>query len=70
MIPVVMAAAGDPVTQGLAKSPGRPGGQFTGLSLQAAETTGKRLELLKELVPGTAPVGVLWDPRAGSALSW
>jgi hypothetical protein len=34
------------------------------------ETTGKRLELLKELVPGAAPVGVLWDPRSASRLSW
>jgi len=66
-----MAAAGDPVATGLAQSLGRPGGHFTGLSLQAVETTGKRLELLKELVPGTAPVAVLWEPRAVRVpLSW
>jgi len=64
-IPVVMAGASDPVGQGLAHSLGRPGGNFTGLSLQLTETTGKRLELLKELVPGEAPVAVLWDPRLG-----
>ena len=60
-IPIVMAGAGDPVAQGFVQSLGHPGGNFTGLSLQAVETTGKRLELLKELVPGAAPVAVLWD---------
>jgi len=58
-IPVVMGGAGDPVRQGFVQSLARPGGNFTGLSLQFLETTGKRLELLKELVPGAAPVGVL-----------
>ena len=38
-----------------------PGGNFTGLSLQSVELTGKRLELLKELVPAAALVAVLWD---------
>jgi putative ABC transport system substrate-binding protein len=70
-IPVVMVGAADPVRQGYVQSLGRPGGNFTGLSLQLTETTGKRLELLKELVPGAAPVAVLWDPRAGpQPLSW
>jgi putative ABC transport system substrate-binding protein len=58
-IPVVMAAAGDPLRQGFVQSLGRPGGNFTGLSLQLVETAVKRLELLKELVPGAAPVAVL-----------
>jgi len=60
-IPIVMAASGDPVGEGLAQSLRRPGGNITGLSLQSLETTGKRLELLKELVPGAAPVAVLWN---------
>jgi putative ABC transport system substrate-binding protein len=64
-IPVVMTGAGDPVAAGLVQTLGRPGGNFTGLSLQLVETTGKRLELLKEFVPGAAPVAVLWDPRSG-----
>jgi len=68
-IPIVMTGAGDPVGQGFVQSLARPGGNFTGLSLQLVETTPKRLELLKELVPGAAPVAVLWDPRAG-LLSW
>jgi putative ABC transport system substrate-binding protein len=67
-IPVVMAASIDPVVQGYVQSLGHPGGNFTGLSLQSVETTGKRLELLKELVPGTAPVAVLWNET--SILNW
>ncbi len=65
-IPIVMAASVDPVGQGLVQSLARPGGNVTGLSLQSTETIGKRLELLKELVPGAAPVAVLWyraDPQ-------
>ena len=68
-IPVVTTGAGDPVGQGFVQSLGRPGGNITGLSIQFTETTGKRLELLKEVVPGGAPVAVLWDPRPGS-LAW
>ena len=59
-IPVVMASSDDPVSAGLVQSLARPGGNFTGMSSQGSETTGKRLELLKELVPGAAPVAVLW----------
>jgi putative ABC transport system substrate-binding protein len=46
---------------GFVRTLGRPGGNITGLSLQSVETTGKRLQLLKELVPSAAPVAVLWD---------
>jgi putative tryptophan/tyrosine transport system substrate-binding protein len=67
-IPVVMAAASDPVAQGLVQSLGHPGGNFTGLSHQFPETTGKRLELLKEIVPGAMTVAVLWDRHAH--MSW
>ena len=67
-IPIVMAASSDPVAEGLVQSLGHPGGNFTGLSHQSSETTGKRLELLKELVPGPSPVAVLWEPSG--ALSW
>lgn len=67
-IPIVMAAGSDPVAEGLVQSLGHPGGNFTGLSHQRTETTGKRLELLKELVPGAAPVAVLWEPSG--VLSW
>jgi putative ABC transport system substrate-binding protein len=67
-IPVVMGGAGDPVREGFVQSLARPGGNFTGLSLQLPETIGKRLELLKELVPGVAPVAVLRERT--NRLSW
>jgi|SRR6185369_13836560 putative ABC transport system substrate-binding protein len=63
-IPIVMPGHPDPVGSGFVQSLGRPGGSFTGLSLQSVELTGKRLELLKELVPTPAPVAVLWDRRS------
>jgi putative ABC transport system substrate-binding protein len=66
-IPVVMTGAGDPVASGYVQSLARPGGNITGLSLQINETMGKRLELVRELLPGTAPVAVLWDPRISRA---
>ena len=65
-VPVVMSAGIDPVGDGLIKSLRRPGTNFTGLSHQFADGAGKLLELLKELVPGTAPVAVLWDRGARS----
>jgi putative ABC transport system substrate-binding protein len=62
-IPVVMAAAGDPVRAGIVTSLTKPGGNVTGLSSLALELEGKRLELLKELVPMVSRVGVFWDPE-------
>jgi putative ABC transport system substrate-binding protein len=67
-IPVVMAGAEDPVGLGVIKSLARPGTNFTGLSNQSVEATVKKLEMLKEMVPGAAPVAVLWDPSA--LLTW
>jgi len=70
-IPIVIAAAGDPVATGLVESLARPGGNITGLSQMAYETAGKRLELLKEIVPKLSRVAVLWNPQGtGSTLSW
>ena len=63
-LPIVMAGAEDPVGLGVIQSLARPGTNFTGLSQQSVETTVKKLEMLKELVPGAAPVAVLWDPAA------
>ena len=60
-IPIVMPGTFDPVRHGYMKSLSQPGGNFTGLSLQSLEVIGKRLELLKQLVPAAAPVAVLWD---------
>jgi putative ABC transport system substrate-binding protein len=67
-IPIVMTASLDPVGAGLVPNLVRPGGNLTGLSLQAAESTPKRLELLKELLPGPAPVAVIWNQS--SLQSW
>jgi ABC-type uncharacterized transport system substrate-binding protein len=60
-IPVVMTAAPDPVAQGYVQSLARPGGNFTGMSLQSTELTGKRLEILKELNPAAKTAAVFWD---------
>src|SRR5215472_5958421 len=57
-IPIVMTAAGDPLGSGLVA---RPGGNVTGMSLMVPDLGGKRLELLKELLPRLARVAVLWN---------
>ena len=62
-IPIVMVAAGDPVASGLVESLARPGGNVTGLSQMTPELAGKRLELLKEIVPKLSRVAVLWNPQ-------
>jgi putative ABC transport system substrate-binding protein len=63
-IPIVAAAlAQDPVAAGLAGSLGHPGGNVTGTSLLIPEMTGKRLEMLREIVPGLTLVAVLWSRR-------
>lgn len=70
-IPIVTAAGGGPVASGLAASLARPGGNVTGLSQMSAELVGKRLELLKEIVPKLSRVAVLWNPRGTpSTLNW
>jgi putative ABC transport system substrate-binding protein len=61
-LPIVFAAASDPVTSGLVTSLARPGGNVTGLSILAPELVGKCLELLKQAVPGVSRVAVLWEP--------
>ena len=60
-IPIVMTGSEDPVGLGYVASLARPGGNITGVSLQLIELTPKRLELLKQLVPTKAPVGVVFD---------
>jgi putative ABC transport system substrate-binding protein len=58
-IPIVMAAAADPVGTGFVASLARPGGNITGLSLMLPDLAGKRLELLREVLPGVAHVAFL-----------
>jgi putative ABC transport system substrate-binding protein len=62
-IPIVMAIIGDPVAAGLVHSLARPGGNATGFSIVAPELSGKRLELLKEIVPEISPVAVMLNTR-------
>src|SRR5882724_7663625 len=59
VIPIVFAAAGDPVASGLVASLARPGGNITGLSIQQTDVAAKRLELLREVVPGLRRLAIL-----------
>ena len=59
VIPIVFAAAGDPVGTGLVASLARPGGNVTGLSMQQTDLAAKRLELLREVVPGLRRLAIL-----------
>jgi len=59
LIPIVFAAAADPVGAGLVASLARPGGNITGLSLQMPDLAGKRLELLREVVPALRALAIM-----------
>jgi putative ABC transport system substrate-binding protein len=61
--PIVMAIIGDPVAAGLVESLARPGGNATGFSIVAPDLSGKRLELLKEIVPAVSPVAVMLNAK-------
>ena len=61
-IPIVMAVVADPVRSGLVASLAHPGGNLTGHTMLAVELGGKRLQLLKEVVPRMTRVAVLWNP--------
>jgi putative tryptophan/tyrosine transport system substrate-binding protein len=68
-IPIVFAGVGDPVGSGIVPSLSHPGGNITGLSLLATELSGKRLELLEEIVPNASRVAMLWnDTNSGMVL--
>jgi putative tryptophan/tyrosine transport system substrate-binding protein len=59
VIPIIFATAGDPVGNNLVASLAQPGGNVTGLSLQMGDLAGKRLELLREVVPGLRRVAIM-----------
>jgi putative ABC transport system substrate-binding protein len=61
-IPIVMAAVADPIGAGLVQSLARPGGNVTGFSNMAAETAGKSVELLRDILPSLRRVAVLANP--------
>jgi putative ABC transport system substrate-binding protein len=68
VIPNVFAVAGDPVGTGLVASLARPGGNVTGLSVQAFDLTGKRLEILREVVPGLRRLAIMANTGNPSAV--
>lgn len=63
-IPIVMIATFDPVETGIIDSLARPGGNITGVSTLQRELSGKRLELLTEVIPKASRVGLLWEPKS------
>jgi ABC-type uncharacterized transport system substrate-binding protein len=68
-VPLVMVAVGDPVTTGLVASLARPGGNITGLTSTSEELDGKRLELLREVIPKLSHVAVFWNPENPTLLT-
>jgi putative tryptophan/tyrosine transport system substrate-binding protein len=67
-IPIVFSSAGDPVGTGLVESLARPGGNITGLSFMTADVAGKRLELLREIVPGLGRLALIANAGFPEAL--
>jgi putative ABC transport system substrate-binding protein len=61
-IPIVFASVGDPVGAGLINSLNRPGGNVTGVTSEASDVVGKRLQVLDEIVPGKRTIAVLMNP--------
>jgi putative tryptophan/tyrosine transport system substrate-binding protein len=68
VIPIVFAVAGDPVGSGLVTSLARPGGNVTGLSLQYTDLASKKLELLREVVPGLRRLAIMANVGAPGAV--
>jgi putative tryptophan/tyrosine transport system substrate-binding protein len=67
-IPVIMVSGRDPVADGIVASLARPGGNITGFATLAQELSGKRMELLRELIPRLSRVGVLLDPDSQTSI--
>jgi len=68
VVPIVFAAAGDPVGTGLVASLRRPGGNVTGNSLQASDLAGKHIELLREIRPGLQRLAILVNVESANAV--
>jgi ABC-type uncharacterized transport system substrate-binding protein len=68
IIPIVFAAQMDPVGAGVVKSLARPGGNITGMSIQQTDTAGKRLELLREVVPNLHRLAIMGNMNAPGAV--
>ena len=67
-IPIVFPVHTDPIGAGLVATLGRPGGNVTGLSFSSEDLTGKRVQLLKEVVPGVSRIAVLWKSPNAAAM--
>ena len=67
-IPIVFALAADPVGSGLVASLARPGGNLTGLSLQSSDLAGKRIELLREVLPGLRRLAIIANVDSSSSV--
>ena len=67
-IPIVMVNSSDPVGTGFVASLARPGGNITGTSSMSPELSAKRLELLREVIPGLSRLAVMWNPDVRGAL--
>jgi putative ABC transport system substrate-binding protein len=67
VIPIIFAVASDPIGTGLVASLAHPGGNVTGLSVQAAELAGKRVELLRELIPNLRRLAIIANPDYAAA---
>lgn len=68
-VPLVFPALGDPVGIGVVASLSRPGGNLTGVSFVSSELAGKRVQLVREVLPGARRLGVLWDARHPTAVA-
>jgi putative tryptophan/tyrosine transport system substrate-binding protein len=67
-IPIVFSVGSDPVASGLVQSFGRPGGRLTGIQYSTTDLTGKRLEILKEILPKLSRVVTFYNPNNRSAI--
>ena len=67
-VPIVFAIVDDPVGSGLVTSLARPGGNVTGLSMQSTDLAGKRLALLREVVPGLRRLAIMVNPGASASI--
>jgi putative ABC transport system substrate-binding protein len=69
-VPIVMIAIGDPIRAGLVPSLARPGGNTTGNTILGAEMSAKRVQLLKQFIPGVSRVAFLWNANNNSHLAY
>jgi ABC-type uncharacterized transport system substrate-binding protein len=68
-IPIIMTTVGDPIGSGAIASLARPGGNVTGMTTLQFDMGGKRLQLLKDSVPGMSRIAVMWKPKSRTSAS-